>query len=233
MRLIKWEKMPANMQTEEIKGYYDALKKKKMSLFFKRVMDLFVSLVLMIICFPFFILLAIAIKIDSKGPVFYRQERVTQYGKIFRIHKFRSMTVNSDKSGQLTVNNDKRITRVGKFIRKFRIDELCQIIDVFTGNMTLVGTRPEVPKYVAQYTPEMMATLLLPAGITSLASIFFKDEGRILSEAEDVEKAYVEEVLPKKMKCNLQHIRKFSFFGEIKIMFMTVFAVLGKKYEMK
>ncbi len=231
MRWKKWDELPEKMRTEEVREYYDLLSHKRTALFFKRVLDVFVSLVLMIVLFPLFLLVALAIKLDSRGPVFYRQVRVTQYGKEFRIHKLRTMTVNSDKSGELTVNNDVRITRVGKLLRKLRIDEICQIIDVFWGNMTLVGTRPEVPKYVACYTPVMMATLLLPAGVTSLASIFFKDEGKILSKADDVEKAYVEEVLPCKMRCNLQLIRKFSFFGEIKIMFMTVFAVLGKKYD--
>lgn len=231
MKLLNWESLPEKMRTEEVREYYDILCQKKAALFFKRLLDIFVSLVLMIILFPFFLIIALIIKIDSRGPVFYRQTRVTQYGKEFRIHKLRTMTVNSDKAGALTVNNDARITKVGKVLRKLRIDEICQIIDVFVGNMTLVGTRPEVPKYVEKYTPKMMATLLLPAGITSLASIFFKDEAKILSEAEDVEEAYVNEVLPQKMRCNLQLIRMFSFWGEIKIMFMTVFAVFGKKYE--
>lgn len=234
MRLIKWEKLPSQMQTEEVKKYYDVLKKKRFALFFKRMFDIFVSLLLLIILSPLFLILAIAIKIDSKGPVFYRQERVTQYGKRFRIFKFRTMVQNADKIGaQVTVNNDSRVTRVGKLIRRCRLDEICQLIDVLRGTLTFVGTRPEVPKYVEQYTPEMLATLLLPAGVTSMASIKYKDEDKLLDGAEDVDKTYVEEVLPGKMKYNLQALEKFGFWRDIGIMFMTVFAVLGKDYSDK
>lgn len=232
MRLIKWEKLPTEMQTEEVRKYYDVLKKKKFALFFKRVFDIFVSLLLLIMLSPLFLILAIAIKIDSKGPVFYRQERVTQYGKRFRIFKFRTMVQNADKIGaQVTVNNDSRVTRVGKLIRRCRLDEICQLIDVLRGALTFVGTRPEVPKYVEKYTPEMMATLLLPAGVTSMASIKYKDEDKLLDGAEDVDKVYVEQVLPGKMKYNLQALEKFGFWRDIGIMFMTVFAVLGKDYK--
>ena len=234
MRLIKWEKLPQKMQTEEVRKYYDVLKKKKFALFFKRVFDIFVSLLLLIMLSPLFLILAIAIKIDSKGPVFYRQERVTQYGKRFRIFKFRTMVQNADKIGaQVTVNNDSRVTRVGKLIRRCRLDEICQLIDVLRGTLTFVGTRPEVPKYVEKYTPEMMATLLLPAGVTSMASIKYKDEDKLLDGAEDVDKVYVEQVLPGKMKYNLQALEKFGFWRDIGIMFMTVFAVLGKDYSDK
>lgn len=174
----------------------------------------------------------IAIKIDSPGPVFYRQVRVTQYGKHFRIFKFRSMVANADKIGtQVTVGNDSRITRMGKLIRKCRLDELCQLIDVLRGTMSFVGTRPEVPKYVDAYTPEMMATLLLPAGVTSLASILYKDEDQLLEGAEDVDKVYIRDVLPGKMRYNLKAIENFGFWKDIKTMFMTVFAVLGKEYR--
>lgn len=231
MRLVKWEKLPPEMQVEEIKVYYDILKKKKCSLFFKRAFDIFVSLLMLIVLSPLFLILAIAIKIDSKGPVFYRQVRVTQYGKKFRIFKFRTMVQNADKIGtQVTLNNDSRITRVGKLIRKCRLDEICQLIDVLRGTMSFVGVRPEVPKYVEKYTPEMMATLLLPAGITSLASICYKDEDKLLDGEENVDLAYLEKVLPDKMKYNLQEIKKFGFWHDIKLMFMTVFAVLGKDY---
>ncbi len=230
--MIKWEKLPAEMQTEEVKKYYDILKKKRFSLFLKRVFDFFVSLTMLIVISPIFLILAIAIKIDSKGPVFYRQLRVTQYGKKFRIFKFRTMVDNADKIGShVTVDGDSRITKVGKFIRKYRLDEVSQLIDVLLGRMSFVGTRPEAVKYVDKYTPEMMATLLLPAGVTSLASIYYKDEAEMLSGAEDADKTYVEEILPQKMKYNLQAIENFSFWGEIKVMFMTVFAVLGKDYK--
>ena len=232
MKLCKWEDLPAELQTDAVKPYYEILQKKQTSLICKRIFDIVVSAILLLILSPVFLILAIAIKIDSPGPVFYRQVRVTQFGKRFRIFKFRSMVNNADKIGaQVTVGNDSRITRMGKLIRKCRLDELCQLIDVFRGTMTFVGTRPEVPKYVEAYTPQMLATLLLPAGVTSLASIFYKDEDHLLEGAADVDKTSIEEVLPGKMRYNLKAIQNFHFFGDIKVMFMTVFAVLGKEYK--
>lgn len=231
MILKKWEDLPAELRTEEVRKYYDILKKKSFSLLCKRIFDVVVSFVLLCMLLPVFIILAIAIKIDSRGPVFYRQVRVTQYGKTFRIFKFRSMVQNADRGSQVTVGQDARITRVGKLIRKCRLDEISQLIDVLRGTMTFVGTRPEVQKYVDAYTPEMMATLLLPAGVTSLASICYKDEAMLLEGAEDTDRAYVEEVLPAKMRYNLRAIENFSFWGDIGTMFKTVFAVLGKDYS--
>ncbi len=230
MILKKWEQLPSEMQNDEVRKYYDLLKNKQVSLFFKRVFDIVVSLIMLIVISPVYFVLAIAIKIDSKGPVFYRQERVTQYGKRFYIHKFRTMVQDADKGSQVTVSNDSRITRVGKFIRNCRLDETAQLIDVIEGTVTLVGVRPESTKYVAEYTPEMMATLLLPAGVTSLASILYKDEAKLLDAAEDTDKAYIEEILPAKMYYNLKGIKNFSFWVDIKIMFMTVLAMLGKEY---
>lgn len=232
MILKRWEDLPSAMQTEAVRPYYELLAKKKISLLFKRVFDVVVSALMLVLLSPVFLVLAIAIKLDSPGPVFYRQVRVTQYGKHFRIFKFRSMVSNADKIGsQVTVSGDSRITRIGKLIRKCRLDELCQLIDVFRGTMTFVGTRPEVLKYVEAYTPEMMATLLLPAGVTSLASILYKDEAELLDRAQDVDAVYVQDVLPQKMRYNLRAVRNFRFWGDIKIMFMTVFAVLGKEYR--
>lgn len=231
MNIIKWEQLPMNMQTEEVRKYYDLLKQKKGSLFFKRVFDLFFSVIGLIVLLPVFLILAIAIKIDSPGPVFYRQERITQYGKSFRIHKFRTMVQNADKGSQVTVNNDSRVTRVGKVIRNCRLDEIAQLLDVIQGTLTLVGVRPESPKFVAEYTDEMLATLLLPAGVTSLASIYYKDEAKLLDGVQDSDKVYVEKILPSKMYYNLKGIEKFSFWGDIKIMFMTVLAVLGVEYK--
>ena len=227
MKIIKWEQLPQELQTEEVRKYYDILKKKKVSLFFKRAFDLVMSVIALIVLSPVYLILAIAIKIDSPGPVFYRQERVTQYGKRFRIHKFRTMVQNADKGSQVTVNNDSRITRVGKVIRDCRLDEIAQLIDVIQGTVTLVGVRPESPKFVAAYTDEMMATLLLPAGVTSLASIYYKDEAKLLDGVEDTDKVYIEKILPGKMYYNLKGIEQFSFWSDIKVMFMTVFAVLG------
>ena len=231
MLLKKWEKLPQEMQTPEVKAYYDVLKKKTFSLILKRAFDIIVSFLMLVILSPIFLILAIAIKIDSKGPVFYRQLRVTQYGKRFRIFKFRTMVQNADKIGShVTVNRDPRITRVGHFIRKCRLDEICQLIDVLRGTMTFVGTRPEAVKYVEHYTPEMMATLLLPAGVISEASILYKDEDKLLDGAENPDEVYVERVLPGKMKYNLYALKHFGFWKDIATMFRTVFAVLGKEY---
>lgn len=230
MLLKKWEQLPNEMQTDEVRKYYDILKKKQVSLFFKRIFDIVASLIMLVILSPVFLILAVAIKLDSKGPVFYRQERVTQYGKRFRIHKFRTMVQNADMGSQVTVSNDSRITRVGRVIRNCRLDEIAQLIDVIQGTVTLVGVRPESTKYVAEYTPEMMATLLLPAGVTSLASILYKDEAKLLDAAEDTDMVYIEKILPAKMYYNLKSIENFSFWGDIRIMFMTVFAVCGKEY---
>ena len=230
MILRKWENLPPEMQTEEVRYYYDILKKKKVSLFFKRVFDIVVSFIMLVLLSPIFLVLAIAIKLDSRGPVFYRQVRITQYNERFKIFKFRSMVQNADKGSQVTVSGDARVTRVGRIVRKCRLDELSQLIDVLRGKMTFVGTRPEVPKYTEQYTPEMMATLLLPAGVTSIASIMYKDEAELLDAAEDTDQVYMETVLPAKMRYNLYAIEHFSFWGDIGTMFQTVFAVLGKKY---
>ena len=229
MILKKWEDLPDFLRTDAVRPYYDALARRRGSLLLKRIFDVAVSALMLVVLCPVFLALAVAIKLDSPGPVFYRQVRVTQYGQKFRIFKFRSMVSDADKRGTLvTVSGDSRITRVGKFIRKCRLDELCQLIDVFRGTMTFVGTRPEVPKYVDAYTPEMLATLLLPAGVTSRASILYKDEAELLDQAADVDAVYIREVLPGKMKYNLEEVKEFSFFSDIQTMFRTVFAVLGK-----
>lgn len=231
MILIDYEKLPEQMKNETTKQYYNKLLKKKASLIAKRTFDIIVSSILLILLLPIILLLAIIIKIDSKGPVFYRQERITTYGRKFRIFKFRTMVQNADKIGTLvTIGNDNRITRIGKRIRRIRLDEIPQLINVLKGEMTFVGTRPEVQKYVDKYTDEMKATLLMPAGVTSVASIKFKDEDEILEKAvkkgKDTDLAYVEDVLPEKMKYNLEYISKFSFWYDIKICVNTVIGVL-------
>lgn len=230
--LRKWEDLPDFMRTDEVRYYYEILNRKRISLFLKRVFDIVVGAILLIILAIPMGIIALMIKADSKGPVFYRQERVTAYGKHFKIHKFRTMVSNADKIGAaVTVGNDSRITKVGAKLRGCRLDELPQVIDILSGNMSFVGTRPEAVKYVNQYRSEYMATLLLPAGITSEASIRYKDEAELLDIADDVDRVYIEEVLPGKMKYNLESIKKFSFIGEIITMFRTIFAVLGKEYE--
>ena len=232
MILRKWEELPEFMRTEEVRPYYEILNKRRGSLVLKRIMDLAGGLVLFVLRAIPLAIIAVLIKIDSEGPVFYRQERITTYGKHFRIHKFRTMVSNADKIGTaVTVGNDSRITKVGAKLRGCRLDELPQVLDLITGNMSFVGTRPEAVKYVEKYKPEYYATFLLPAGITSEASIRYKDEAELLENAVDVDRVYVEEVLPGKMKFNLQSIKEFSFIGEIATMFRTVFAVLGKDYS--
>ena len=229
MRIISWEKLPPQMQTEAVKPYYEILQKKQISLIFKRSFDIVVSLIMLLILSPVFLILAIAIKLDTEGPVFYRQVRVTQYGKEFRIFKFRTMVNNADKIGsQVTVGGDSRITRVGKVIRECRLDEIGQLLNILGGSMTFVGTRPEVPKYVEKYTPEMWATLLLPAGVTSEASIRYKDEAALLDAAEDVDATYIQDVLPGKMKYNLLELKKFQFGHNFFVMWNTVVAVLRR-----
>lgn len=226
--LREWNQLPEYMQTDAVRPYYDQLKKKEFSLFLKRIFDIVVSLVLIVLLSPLLLVLSILIVLDSKGGVFYRQERVTQYGKKFRIFKFRTMVSDADKIGtQVTVSNDSRITRVGSVIRKYRLDEIPQLFNILLGDMSLVGTRPESTHYVNHYAPEMFATLLLPAGVTSEASIKYKDEAELLNKADDVDKVYIEKVLPGKMKYNLESISNFSFIKDIETMFRTVIAVFG------
>ena len=232
MLLKPWDALPDYMKTEEVRPYYDVLKKHTLSLILKRCFDFTVSLILLLIIWPILLILAMMVKLDSSGPAFYKQERVTTYGKRFRIRKFRTMVANADKIGtQVTISNDQRITKVGKFLRGVRLDELPQIINILTGDMSFVGTRPEVVKYVNAYKPEFYATLLLPAGVTSEASIRYKDEYELLDKADDVDRVYIEQVLPDKMRWNLNSIERFSFLRELLTMGRTVLAVLGKEYQ--
>ena len=231
MKLRAWEELPSDMRNDAVREYYDILQKKKGTLFFKRLFDITASLLLLILLSPVFAATAAAIKLESKGPVMYRQVRKTAYGRDFRIHKFRSMYVNADSGSLLTVKNDDRVTKVGKFIRKYKIDELGQLIDVLKGDMTFVGVRPQVQKYVDRYTDEMRATLLLPAGITSMASIYYRNENDLLAGKKDPEALYLNEILPDKMQYNLTGIRELSLFYDFKILIMTALTVLGKDYK--
>ena len=225
--LPKWEELPDELKTEAVKPYYDALSRRKAGLFFKRLLDICAALDLIILLGIPMLIIAIMIKYDSKGPVFFRQERVTTYGAKFRIHKFRTMVNNAEKLGtSVTVDNDIRITKVGSKLRDHRLDEFPQLFDVLAGNMSFVGTRPEVVKYVNRYTEEMNATLLMPAGITSIASIEYKDEAELLEKAEDADEVYVKEILPAKMEYNLKSVKEFGFFKDIGVLFKTVAAVL-------
>lgn len=228
MLLPDFNSLPSEMKNDEVKRYYDIISRKKVSLFFKRFCDILFSLILIIILSIPMLVVAILVKKDSQGPVFFRQRRVTTGGKIFRIFKFRTMYVNNDNANaQVTSGTDSRITKIGHKIRKYRLDELPQLFNVLLGDMSFVGTRPEVERYVAKYTPEMYATLLMPAGITSMTSIKYRNEEEILEKATDVEKAYIEEILPEKMKYNLEYIQKFNFFYDIYVMILTAVKIFS------
>ena len=234
MRLKNWNELPQEMRTKEVYHYYKILNKRRGSLLLKRIFDVCAAAALLVLLSPVILGIAVMIVLDSKGGVFYRQVRITTYGKEFRIHKFRTMVSNADKIGtQVTVGNDARITKIGAVLRKYRLDELPQLLNVLSGDMSFVGTRPEVPRYVAGYTDEMKATLLLPAGITSEASILFKEEAELLEGVENADEAYINDILPIKMKYNLEAIENFSFLTDIATMIRTVFAVLGKDFHEK
>lgn len=222
--LKAFEKLPKEFQNEEVKKYYDILKKKYSSIILKRIMDIILSIILIILLIIPMLVIAFIIKISAtKGPVFYRQERVTRYGKRFMILKFRTMIVGSDQCGELlTKEGDERVTLIGRALRKYRLDELPQIFHVLTGKMSIVGTRPEVPKYVDRYDPVFYSTLLLPAGITSFASIKYKDEDKLLKEGEDVDKIYMSRILPDKMRYNLKYLQRFGFRRDLSLMIKTV-----------
>ena len=229
--LKKWEDLPNDLKNDKIKEYYNVLSKKKLSIFFKRIFDIVMSFIMIILLSPVFLIIAFWIKLDSKGPVFFKQERVTTNGKIFRIIKFRTMVKDADKKGTLvTVGEDSRITKVGKMIRHLRIDESPQLFNVFIGDMNFVGTRPEVKKYVDSYTDEMKATLIMPAGITSKASLEYKNEDSVIADLQKKEKEvddiYIQDVLPEKMKYNLEYLKKFSILYDFKICINTVIGVL-------
>ena len=229
--MIAWERLPKEMQTDAVRPYYEALAKKEAHLSVKRAFDVGVSVFLLALLFPFLIAIAVAVGTTSEGGVFFRQERVTTYGKKYRIFKFRTMVKDAPSLGSaVTTEHDARVTKVGEFLRKYRLDELPQLINILTGDMSLVGTRPEVPGFVEKYTDEMWATLLLPAGVTSEASIRYKDEAEKLSgvEGEEADRVYVEDILPEKMKYNLEYVEKYSFFKDIKLCVMTVFEVFGR-----
>lgn len=232
MLMKRWRELPDWMKNDEVKKYYLILLRKQSDMRIKRVMDFAGASILTVLLSPVMLVTAVLIKRDSKGPVFYRQERVTQYGKTYRIFKFRTMVTDADKKGPLvTAGADSRITKVGKKLRKYRIDEIPQLLNIIAGDMSFVGTRPEVQRYVDEYTDEMKATLLLPAGITSRTSIEFKDEDELIEkyqkeEGFSADEAYVQKILPVKMKHNLKYLEHFSVAGDIKIMIQTVLAVI-------
>ena len=226
--LIPWKELPSGMQCSEVREYYDLLQARAGQLKIKRAADVVLAVLVLLFAGLPMAVIAVLIAADSPGPVFFRQERITAGGRRFRIHKFRTMTAaGSGRGAAVTAADDARITRIGAFLRRYRLDELPQLIDVLKGDMSFVGTRPEVPRYVRCYTPEMRATLLLPAGITSEASIRYKDEEKMLEGAGDVDRVYVEQILPEKMVYNLASLKNFSLLGDMKTMFRTVLAVFG------
>ena len=226
MLLPRYSELPAQMQNDDVLKYYNILSKRTDSLILKRIFDIICAVVLIIILAIPMIVVAICVKADSEGPVFFRQRRVTAGGKVFSIFKFRTMYINDNsKNAQVTAGTDSRITKTGRTLRKLKLDEMPQLFNVITGDMSFVGTRPEVERYVEKYSPEMYATLLMPAGITSMTSVKYRNEEEILEDADDVEKAYIEQVLPDKMKYNLEYIEKFNFFYDIYIMLLTVVKV--------
>lgn len=230
--LREWGDLPRFMRVPEIRPYYEILNRNRTGLVWKRRFDFVFANIMLVVLFIPMLVIAGLIKLDSTGPVFYRQERVTAYGKRFWIHKFRTMVKNADKMGTtVTTSDDNRVTRIGRVLRKYRLDELPQLIDIINGDMSFVGTRPEVPKYVSKYTPEMYATLLMPAGVTSEASIRYKEESGLLDKAEDVDSRYLHDILPVKMVWNLESIKKFRLDREIVTMIRTIFAVMGKEYS--
>lgn len=229
MRLVKFEDLPEFMKCIEVKEYYDLLNKKKGQLFLKRLLDIVGSIFGIVVLSPIMMVIAIWIKFDTKGPVLFKQIRITQYGKQFEIYKFRTMIVNAESKGpQVTTKKDSRVTKSGKILRKCRLDEIPQIFNILKGELTFVGTRPEVPKYVEMYNKEMLATLLLPAGVTSEASIYYKDEDLLLLNSIDIDKVYVEKVLPNKMIYNLRSIKKFGIYNDLLMIIRTIGILVPK-----
>lgn len=233
MELRPWRLLPDEMRTKEVRKYYNILMKHRMWLKIKRFLDIVIAGIMLAVLIVPMGIIAAAIGLDSPGPVFFRQARVTQYGRIFRIYKFRTMVDNASRLGAaVTVDNDVRITKVGAFLRKYRMDEFPQLFNILAGDMTLVGTRPEVPKYVKMYTKEMYATLLLPAGLTSRTSIAYKDEDKLLGEAVDEEstdKIYINEVLPAKMRYNLESMKNFGVSSDAAVLWDTFTSVVGSE----
>lgn len=230
--LKKWADLPETFKNDAVRPYYDCLDKKRGSIFVKRIGDIVLSLLMIVILSPVLLIVALVIKHEDPGPVFFRQVRVTTYAREFRIFKFRTMVVNAESLGtQVTSQNDPRVTKVGAWLRKYRVDEFPQLFNVLCGDMSFVGTRPEVPRYVRAYSDEMMATLLMPAGVTSEASIKYKDENELLGSAGDPDSTYIKEVLPAKMRFNLESLRDFGIGHELGLMFRTVGAVFGGEKE--
>ena len=206
----------------------EVLRRRRPQCAAKRAMDILVSGAALLLLWPILLIIALAVKLDSPGPVFYRQERIGLNGKPFRIFKFRSMVADADRHGlQITVGRDSRITRVGAVLRKTKLDELAQLLNVFTGEMSFVGPRPEVKRYVDLYTPYQRQVLLVRPGITDYASIAYRNENDLLSGAADPEKMYIEEIMPAKLELNMKYLREISPVTDLRLIFRTIAAVIG------
>lgn len=228
MLLKPFDRLPESMQTAEIRHYYDIIAKRKLSLLIKQAADFLLAAVLLVILAVPMLVIAVVIKCTSKGPVFFFQERAGRYLRPFRICKFRTMRTDAEQcGGQITVGErDPRITGIGWFLRKYRLDELPQLFNILGGQMSFVGARPEVMRYVACYSGAMSATLLIKPGITGFASVRFKDENALLGRESDPEKAYIEHIIPAKMALDLEYVESFGVLTDIKTMLETVREVL-------
>lgn len=205
----------------------EILEKRKIQLILKRTFDIVVSFIGLLILSPIFLIIAIAIKLDSKGPVFFKQERIGKDGKEFRIFKFRTMVVDAEKKGmQITVDGDSRITKLGHFLRKSKIDELPQLINVLIGDMSFVGPRPEVPKYVAMYDENQRSILKIRPGITDIASIEYRDENLLLAKSKNPEETYIQEIMPRKIELNVEYIKKISLTYDIRLILKTICKII-------
>jgi len=235
--LKDWEDLPDFLRQAEVRPYWESLRKKRGQLMVKRAGDILLAAVLLILLALPMAAIAVMIRLDSRGPVFFRQERVTACGKRFRIHKFRTMAADAEQTGTaVTAGEDPRVTKVGRELRRVRLDELPQLLDVLAGDMSFVGTRPEAVRYTECYRPEWNATLLTRAGITSECSILYRNEEKLLMEAAkaggtEVDRVYTEQVLPEKMKINLESLQDFSLGKDCRTLLRTAAAMLGKDKE--
>ncbi len=226
MLQMQLQKSPLNIQSDLIDNCKDILKKKKFTLFFKSFFDIFAAIFMLLLLSPAFVVCAIAVACVKDGPVFFKQERIGKNGKPFKIIKFRTMT-DKNEGTAVTVSNDSRVTKPGRILRKFRLDELPQLINVIKGDMSFVGPRPEVPHYVEKYEDDWYATLLVKPGITCRSSIYFADESDLMENAEDADSFYTNSILPDKCKMNIDYIRNLSVIEDVKILFATVKRVLN------
>lgn len=229
MFVSDFEDLPEPMRVPAVREYWELLQKKRGSLFWKRLLEWLLCGIVFLIALPFFLVFALLVKVTSPGPVFFRQERIGRDMKPFAILKFRTMAADADRRGvQLTTGNDSRITRFGRFLRAINMDEMPQLLNVLKGDMSLIGTRPEVRRYVDVYTDEMLATLLLRPGMLSNASVKYKNENDLLTGASDPVRVYIDTILPDKMRYNLEYLRELSVGEDLRIIGRSIACVFHK-----